>query len=92
MKTNLSTVKLNFFFFAELLQDYYCDLSPLQVQLYEDFSKKQSELNQSGSSSSIAQSHIFQVLDSDSMKHKSITRPETRNKNLKTMGELKRKD
>jgi len=51
-----------------LLQDYYCDLSPLQVQLYEDFSKKQSELNPSGSSSSIAQSHIFQVPQFDSIK------------------------
>lgn len=48
----------------KITQDYYCDLSPLQVKLYEDFSKKHAELNQSAqaSSSSPVHAHIFQVI------------------------------
>ena len=48
----------------KITQDYYCDLSPLQVKLYEDFSKKHAELNQSSQAAapSPAQAHIFQVL------------------------------
>ena len=47
----------------KITQDYYCDLSPLQVKLYEDFSKKHAELNQSNPTStpSPAHAHIFQV-------------------------------
>lgn len=47
----------------KITQDYYCDLSPLQVKLYEDFSKKHAELNQAGqaAASSPAHAHIFQV-------------------------------
>lgn len=47
----------------KITQDYYCDLSPLQVKLYEDFSKKHTELNQSNqaSASSPVHAHIFQV-------------------------------
>ena len=48
----------------KITQDYYCDLSPLQVKLYEDFSKKHAELNQTNqaSASSPVHAHIFQVL------------------------------
>ena len=47
----------------KITQDYYCDLSPLQVKLYEDFSKKHAELNQTSqaATSSPAHAHIFQV-------------------------------
>lgn len=47
----------------KITQDYYCELSPLQVKLYEDFSKKHAELSQSNqpSVSSPAHAHIFQV-------------------------------
>lgn len=47
----------------KITQDYYCDLSPLQVKLYEDFSKKHAELNQTNqaSASSPVHAHIFQV-------------------------------
>ena len=43
----------------KITQDYYCELSPLQVQLYEDFAKKHSADGAAGANS--AQSHIFQV-------------------------------
>ena len=48
----------------KITQDYYCDLSPLQVKLYEEFSKKHAELNQTNqaSASSPVHAHIFQVL------------------------------
>ena len=29
------------FFRLDIFQDYYCDLSPIQTQLYEDFAKSQ---------------------------------------------------
>lgn len=47
----------------KITQDYYCDLSPLQVKLYEDFSKKHAELNQptQASGAAPAHAHIFQV-------------------------------
>ncbi|KAK9499893.1 hypothetical protein O3M35_002836 [Rhynocoris fuscipes] len=43
----------------KITQDYYCDLSPLQKQLYEDFSKTQSHQRLSEAADS---SHIFQAL------------------------------
>uniref|UniRef100_A0A0N8BMP5 TATA-binding protein-associated factor n=1 Tax=Daphnia magna TaxID=35525 RepID=A0A0N8BMP5_9CRUS len=48
----------------KITQDYYCDLSPLQVKLYEDFSKKHAELNQptQASGAAPAHAHIFQAL------------------------------
>lgn len=54
----------------KILQDYYCDLSPLQMQLYEDFAKsrarKSLEDSVQGSpdkqgASPPGTSHIFQV-------------------------------
>ncbi|RWS05521.1 TATA-binding protein-associated factor 172-like protein [Dinothrombium tinctorium] len=56
----------------KIIQDYYCDLSPLQSRLYEDFSKShvrqtlESSLSKSSensdNSSSIMTTHIFQAL------------------------------
>lgn len=53
----------------KITQDYYCELSPLQEQLYEDFSKSQAHqtLQESISSGATASSiqgntHIFQAL------------------------------
>ncbi|XP_060522113.1 TATA-binding protein-associated factor 172 [Cylas formicarius] len=53
----------------KITQDYYCELSPLQEQLYEDFSKSQAhqslqESISSGASASSMQgnTHIFQAL------------------------------
>ncbi|GLG94284.1 Helicase domino [Gryllus bimaculatus] len=53
----------------KITQDYYCELSPLQEQLYEDFSRSQAHqslqetLVQSGSNrSSQGNTHIFQAL------------------------------
>ncbi|XP_050515682.1 TATA-binding protein-associated factor 172 isoform X1 [Diabrotica virgifera virgifera] len=52
----------------KITQDYYCELSPLQEQLYEDFSKSQAHqtlqesISASGSSGSIHNTHIFQAL------------------------------
>lgn len=53
----------------KITQDYYCELSPLQEQLYEDFSKSQAHqtLQESLSSGATASSlqgntHIFQAL------------------------------
>lgn len=52
----------------KIIQDYYCELSNLQVQLYEDFAKSQARKNlentfdEDDSSSTAATSHIFQAL------------------------------
>lgn len=53
----------------KITQDYYCDLSPVQVKLYEDFTKAQEDrLKLDGSSveSAVAapkaKTHIFQAL------------------------------
>ncbi|KAK9476188.1 hypothetical protein V1514DRAFT_199606 [Lipomyces japonicus] len=51
----------------KIIQDYYCDLSDLQKQLYEDFTKKQkstveNEVTQTGNSNKEGKQHIFQAL------------------------------
>ncbi|KAL1131031.1 hypothetical protein AAG570_012268 [Ranatra chinensis] len=49
----------------KITQDYYCDLSPLQVQLYDDFSKSQAHHTLAESVESDMppnSSHIFQAL------------------------------
>lgn len=43
----------------KITQDYYCDLSPLQTQLYEDFAAKQSR---DGEEAAAQSTHIFQAL------------------------------
>jgi len=43
----------------KITQDYYCDLSPLQTQLYEDFAAKQSRYGEEAAAQS---THIFQAL------------------------------
>lgn len=45
----------------KITQDYYCDLSPLQRILYEDFRTRHSALN-SSSSSNDSQNHVFEAL------------------------------
>ena len=51
----------------KIIQDYYCDLSSLQVQLYEDFAKSRAKrsleesLTSEDSGSNHGASHIFQV-------------------------------
>lgn len=44
----------------KITQDYYCDLSPVQTELYEDFARSQAEAGQEGSSST--PTHVFQAL------------------------------
>ena len=44
----------------KITQDYYCDLSPVQTELYEDFARSQAEAGQEGSSTS--PTHVFQAL------------------------------
>jgi len=48
----------------KIIQDYYCDLSALQVKLYEDFSRSQAKKNidQSVTSEHKEHGHIFQAL------------------------------
>ncbi|XP_077281095.1 histone acetyltransferase 1 [Temnothorax americanus] len=47
----------------KITQDYYCDLSPLQRILYEDFRTRHSTLANSSSSSNDSQSsHVFEAL------------------------------
>ncbi|KAK9467494.1 hypothetical protein V1512DRAFT_237084 [Lipomyces arxii] len=48
----------------KIIQDYYCDLSDLQKQLYEDFAKKQKNAVESDAVSTGKESkqHIFQAL------------------------------
>ncbi|KAK9885123.1 hypothetical protein WA026_010638 [Henosepilachna vigintioctopunctata] len=53
----------------KITQDYYCDLSPLQEQLYEDFAKSQAHRTLQDSISSVStaatlqvNTHIFQAL------------------------------
>lgn len=47
----------------KITQDYYCDLSPLQRILYEDFRTRHSALANSSSSSNNSQSsHVFEAL------------------------------
>jgi len=45
----------------KITQDYYCHLSPLQTQLYEDFTRAQGRAAQEGQESS-ANTHVFQAL------------------------------
>jgi len=46
----------------KILQDYYCYLSPLQTQLYQDFAKSQQELKDNADTSGTAPQHVFQAL------------------------------
>lgn len=48
----------------KITQDYYCDLSPLQRILYEDFRTRHSALTSSSSSSSSdpQSGHVFEAL------------------------------
>ncbi|KAG0420613.1 hypothetical protein HPB47_003393 [Ixodes persulcatus] len=51
----------------KILQDYYCELSPLQVQLYEDFARSRAkksldETVEAGGDGSHAMPHVFQAL------------------------------
>ena len=46
----------------KITQDYYCHLSPLQTQLYEDFTRAQSRAAQEGQESAAASTHVFQAL------------------------------
>ncbi|XP_011155446.1 TATA-binding protein-associated factor 172 isoform X2 [Solenopsis invicta] len=46
----------------KITQDYYCDLSPLQRILYEDFRTRHSALTTSSSSSNDSQNHVFEAL------------------------------
>ncbi|KAL3875985.1 hypothetical protein ACJMK2_033878 [Sinanodonta woodiana] len=54
----------------KIIQDYYCDLCPLQVQLYEDFAKSQAKkgvedclMQDHGSNVNVqASTHVFQAL------------------------------
>ncbi|CAH6720595.1 TATA-binding protein-associated factor Mot1p [[Candida] jaroonii] len=52
----------------KIIQDYYCDLSPLQKQLYKDFANKQKSTIEKGISEGISdesqenKTHVFQAL------------------------------
>ncbi|CAH0388988.1 unnamed protein product [Bemisia tabaci] len=46
----------------KITQDYYCDLSPLQMQLYEDFSKSHAHQSLTNHIDSKRNSNIFQAL------------------------------
>jgi len=46
----------------KITQDYYCDLSPLQRILYEDFRTRHSALTNNSSSSNDSQSNVFEAL------------------------------
>merc|ERR1711892_1552354 len=47
----------------KITQDYYCELSPLQTQLYEDFTKSQAgQTNNKEASPPSANTHVFQAL------------------------------
>jgi len=46
----------------KITQDYYCDLSPLQRILYEDFRTRHSAINSSSSSNDSQSSHVFEAL------------------------------
>jgi len=48
----------------KILQNYYCDLSDLQMKLFEDFTKKESQkiAEQAGREDKEAKQHIFQAL------------------------------
>ena len=49
----------------KIIQDYYCDLSPLQTRLYDDFSSSQAKKDAAGevaSDSSRQPQHVFQAL------------------------------
>ena len=52
----------------KIMQDYYCDLSPLQVELYEDFSNSQAAQgvedslgDRTDKSEKVKGTHVFQV-------------------------------
>jgi TATA-binding protein-associated factor len=46
----------------KIIQDYYCELSPLQKRLYEDFAKQQGNEIQQDTESKEGKQHIFQAL------------------------------
>jgi len=46
----------------KIIQDYYCELSPLQKQLYEDFAKQQATAVTQDAESKEGKQHIFQAL------------------------------
>ena len=46
----------------KIIQDYYCELSPLQKQLYEDFAKHQVDEVKNGIDSNEGKQHIFKAL------------------------------
>jgi len=46
----------------KIMQDYFCELSPLQSYLYEDFAKRRAEAEKSETGSTKTTTHIFQAL------------------------------
>lgn len=46
----------------KIIQDYYCELSQLQKQLYEDFAKQEASVVTKDSESKEGKQHIFQAL------------------------------
>merc|ERR1711892_190527 len=47
----------------KITQDYYCDLSPLQLQLYEDFTRSQAgHINNKEAATPSPNTHVFQAL------------------------------
>ena len=47
----------------KITQDYYCDLSPVQTDLYEDFARSQSQAGQAGEEgTNTSPTHVFQAL------------------------------
>ena len=44
----------------KITQDYYCDLSPVQTELYEDFARSQAQAGQEGTNTN--PTHVFQAL------------------------------
>jgi TATA-binding protein-associated factor len=46
----------------KIIQDYYCELSPLQKQLYEDFAKQQASELKGDIESKEGKQHVFQAL------------------------------
>ena len=48
----------------KIIQDYYCELSPLQQDLYEEYGKSQglADDNADGQANKGAQTHVFQTL------------------------------
>jgi TATA-binding protein-associated factor len=46
----------------KIIQDYYCELSPLQKRLYEDFAKQQANEVRDNAESAEGKQHIFKAL------------------------------